>query len=66
MGVLPATSVGNSEIVGRNDEKSAKSDFIKPVHGVEKPSFLTFNARRAFTQLGQAFIEALIIRHFDP
>ena len=28
--------------------------------------YLTFDAKRAFTQLGQAFTEALILQHFDP
>ena len=67
--VLPATTVDNSEVIkksGRNKEKSAKSDFTKPVRRAEEPSFLTPDARRAFTQLRQAFTEALILRHFDP
>ena len=34
--------------------------------GAEEPSFLTLNARQAFTQLRQAFTEASILRHFDP
>ena len=47
-GTLPATGVKNSKVVGcngRNDRKSAKSDFTKPMHRVEKPSFLTPNAK---------------------
>ena len=51
---LPATDVDNSKFVdssGRNDRKLAKSDFIKPVRRVEKPSFLTLDTRQAFTQL---------------
>ena len=50
-GALPATTVDNSEVIrsnGKNEEKSAKSDFTKPVHGAEEPSFLTPDARRAF------------------
>ena len=55
---LLATGVDNSVFVessGGNKEKSAKSDFTNPVRGAEEPSFLTPNARRAFTQLRQAF-----------
>ena len=68
-GALPATAIDDSEVVGNsggNEGKSAKSDFTKPVRGAEEPSFLTPNARRAFTQLRQAFTEAPILRHFDP
>ena len=32
----------------------------------DEPSFLTLDAGQAFTQLRQAFTEALIFRHFDP
>ena len=28
--------------------------------------FLTTNTRKAFTKLRQAFVEALILNHFDP
>ena len=66
---LPATGIDNSEVVGSssgNEGKSAKSDFTKPVRRAEEPSFLTPDARRAFTQLRQAFTEAPILRHFDP
>ena len=66
---LPATGVDDSEVIrssGRNEEKLAKSDFTKPVRRVEEPSFLTPDARQAFTQLRQAFTEAPILRHFDP
>ena len=51
---LPATTVDDSEVVGSNvgnERKSAKSDFTKPMPGAEQPSFLTPDARRAFTQL---------------
>ena len=51
-GALPATGVDDSEVVrnsGGNKGKSAKSDFIKPMRGAEEPSFLSSNARRAFT-----------------
>ena len=36
------------------------------MRGVEKPSFLTLDARQTFTQLRQALIRAPILRHFDP
>ena len=68
-GALPATGIDNGKVVGssaENEGKSAKSDFTKPVRRVEKPSFLTPNTRQAFTQLRQAFTEALILRYFDP
>ena len=67
-GALLATAVDNSEVVGssgRNEKKSAKSDFTKPMRRAKEPSFLTLDARQAFTQLRQAFTEALIFRHFD-
>ena len=53
-GFLPAIGIDNRKVVssnGENDRKLAKSDFTKPVHRVEEPSFLTPDARRAFTQL---------------
>ena len=61
---LAATAVDDSEVVGssgRNEGKSAKSDFTKPMRGAEELSFLTPDARRAFTQLRQAFTEAPIL-----
>ena len=51
---LLATGLDNIEVVGssgRNDRKSAKSDFTKPVRKVEESSFLTPDTRRVFTQL---------------
>ena len=53
-GALPITGVDNSKVVdssGKNDKKLAKSDFMKPVRRMEKPSFLTSDARQAFIQL---------------
>ena len=47
-GALPATDIENGEVVSSssgNNRKLAKSDFTKPVHGVEEPSFLITNAR---------------------
>ena len=61
---LPNTGVDNSKVVnnsGRNNEKLAKSDFTKPMRGVEKSSFLTPNAKQVFTQLRQTFTEASIL-----
>ena len=46
-GTLLATAVNDSKVVGRsggNEEKSAKSDFIKPVRRVEESIFLTPDA----------------------
>ena len=50
-GTLPAIAVDNSEVIGssgRNERKSAKSDFTKPMRKAEEPSFLTPDARWAF------------------
>ena len=63
-GALPATGIDNSKIVGssgRNDKKSAKSDFIKPMCKAEEPIFLTSDIKQAFTQLKQAFTKAQIL-----
>ena len=62
-GTLLAISINNSKFVGsssENNEKLAKSDFTKPVHRVEKLSFLILNTRHIFTQLRKAFTKALI------
>ena len=67
-GALPATGVDDSKVIGsssKNEEKSAKSDFIKLVRKAEELSFLTPNTKQVFTQLRQAFTEAPIFRHFD-
>ena len=64
----PATAFDDSEVIGNsgeNERKSAKSDFTKLVRRAEKPSFLTLDARQAFTQLRQVFTKASILRHFD-
>ena len=50
-GALPATTVDDSKVVrssGRNDGKSAKSDFSKLVRKAEESSFLTSDTRQAF------------------
>ena len=47
-GALPTTGVDNSKVVSssdKNNRKLSKSDFIKPMHGVEEPSFLILDAR---------------------
>ena len=49
---LLAIGIDNSEVVSssdRNNKKSAKSDFTKPMHKAEEPSFLTSDTRQAFT-----------------
>ena len=51
-GTLSVTGVNDSKVIrssDRNDGKSAKSDFTKPVRKVEEPSFLTLDVRQAFT-----------------
>ena len=61
---LLATSVDNSKVVvnsSGNNRKSAKSNFTKPVRSAKEPSFLTLDAKQAFTQLRQAFTEAPIL-----
>ena len=45
---LPATGVDDSKVIrsgSRNDGKSAKSDFTKPMRGAEEPTFLTPDAK---------------------
>ena len=49
---LLVTSIDDKKVVrssGGNKRKWAKSNFTKPVRGVEEPSFLTLDARQAFT-----------------
>ena len=63
-GTLPIIGVDDIEVVSSssgNKKKLAKSDFTKPVHGVEITSVLTPDARQVFTQLRQAFTKAPII-----
>ena len=53
-GTLPVTSVNDSKVVrssDRNDKKLAKSNFTKPVHRAEEPSFFAPNARLTLIQL---------------
>ena len=66
---LTSTSIDDSKVVsssGKNNRKSAKSDFTKPVRRIEKPSFQTSNTKQTFTQLRQAFTKTPILRYFDP
>ena len=68
MRILLPINFDDGEVVNSSDEnnrKLVKSDFIKPVCGAEEPSFLTPNAKQAFTQLRQAFTKAPILQHFD-
>ena len=54
VGALSATNIDNSKVIGsssRNNKKSAKYNFTKPMHRVEESSFLILDARQAFTQL---------------
>ena len=41
----PVTSIDDSKVVGRNNKKSTKSDFIKLMRSMKEFSFLTSNAR---------------------
>ena len=70
--------IGNNEAnnpTKKNQAKTTKSkiwikfknhDFSKFRTKKAKKSFLTPKARLAFTQLRQAFVEALILYYFDP
>ena len=67
-GALPATAIDNSKAIRSsvgNYRKSTKSDFTKLMCGAEELSFLTPNARQAFTQLRKAFTEAPILWYFN-
>ena len=66
----------NDEVVGsggdRNLSKSKSKKSKNANSGVQRrlgatgePTFLTPDAKKAFTQLRQAFIKAPILRHFD-
>lgn len=47
-GALPSIGVNTRKIYsnsGKNDEKFAKSDFIKPMQKLEELSFITPNAK---------------------
>ena len=49
---LSATCIDDNKVVSSSDgnnRKSAKSNFTKPIYRAEEPSFLTSNAKQAFT-----------------
>ena len=73
-----AFKAGNDEVVGGGDdradeiivdssknEKSRKLSHVLNIRAIEKPNFLTPNAKKAFNYLRLAFIKALIFGHFD-
>ena len=47
------------------NEKSRKLMRMPNIEAMEKPNFLTLNAKKPFNHLRLAFIKALILRHFD-
>ena len=56
-----------NQISSTNQAKITKSKiFINNKSVKTGPGFLTFGARLVFTQLRQAFVETLILHHFDP
>ena len=71
--VASVSRVNDDEVVGirgagRSDmsKKSAKFKKMKSVHDLEKPKFLTSEAKEAFNRLRQTFTKASILRHFNP
>ena len=48
------------------NKKSKILTYSLDIRATGKPMFLTFNAKKAFNHLKQAFIKALILQHFDP
>ena len=76
---LRAFRAGNDEVVGggggradetvvnlSKNEKSKKSTRVSNVGATGEPNFLNPDAKKAFNHLRLAFIEAPILRHFDP
>ena len=55
-----------NETVEQNSSKSRNSARVPNIGATGKPTFLTPAAKKAFSLLRQAFIEAPILRHFDP
>ena len=47
------------------NKKSENSIYILTTGARKRPTFITFNAKKAFNHLKQAFIKAPILRHFD-
>ena len=62
MDVAEVDNVGISDSSNHEDETVGRS-LSKNSNGVT--GYLTPDAKQAFTQLRQAFIKALILRHFD-
>ena len=50
--------------LSKND-KSRNSTRVSNIRATGKPNFLTFDAKKAFNHLRQAFIKAPILQHFD-
>ena len=48
------------------NEKSRKSTHVPNIGATREPTFLTPNAKKTFNHLWLAFIEAPILRRFDP
>ena len=75
-----AFRIGNNEVVEGGDnktnetvvdsskfknEKFKKLTCVSNIKAIGEPIFLTFNAKKAFNYLRQAFIKAPILRHFN-
>ena len=58
-------TVVNSSIQSKN-EKSRYLTRVPNIGATGEPNFLTPDAKKAFNHLRLAFIEAPILRHFDP
>ena len=56
----------NKKLAKSKSGKSSKSRNPSNSRATEEPKFLTSEARKAFNHLKQAFIEAPILRDFDP
>ena len=59
------TSKNLSRSKKSKNKKSENPTHIQDIGATRKPIFLTPNAKKAFNHLRQAFIKALILRHFD-
>ena len=75
---LKAFRADNNEIVSNGSDRAnetivnlsknskfKKLTYIINIKAMEKPNFLTLDAKKAFNHLRLAFIEALILQHFD-
>ena len=60
---LHGVEVDGSEV---EDDEVMKKDRNSSKFKKTESSFLTSGAKKAFTELRQAFIKALILHHFDP